>query len=364
MSGGKPWGGPYSPKRPSGPSRPSRPERASGGRAPTQERSDRLPPTESLPVYGQAREEKRGAPDARRESPFERPSASASRDDWRTRLSSPSAKVYDAAERQRRAAGRRARRIPWFGLPFLFAAFGGLVNGAPGLMIANLGAWALMALGAHLIGEGQKAQEAYDARAIAAPPSLPRKLLGALAVGLGVGIGGSLAFGLLMGGAVGLVAAALSVFAFGLDPMKAKGDPGADVTVSDLDAALNEARGRVAALEGVARNLKDRSLGTAIREITDQTNMILTRIEQDPNDLRRSRKFLKVYLDGVLEAARKYERAQVNVSPDTEWSFRKLLRDMRQVAAEHYDKLLHDDRTDLEVEIEVLADRLKHEAGI
>lgn len=364
--GGKPWGGPYSPKRPS---RPSRPE----SRAPTSlgDRADRLPPTESLPVYG----EERAAPKSSA-SPFEQPvrrssasserpaPASAPRDDWRSRLTS-SAKPYDAAERLRRRDSARARRIPWFGLPFLFAAFGSLATGSPGQMLAFLGAWALLALGSHLIVEGQKAQEAYDARSLAAAPSLPRKLLGSLAVGLGVGLAGVVAFGFFSGAAVGLVAGALSAFVFGADPMRAKGDATiSDVSISDLDAALTEARGKVAALEGVARNLKDRSLATPLREIGDQTQLILKRIEEDPGDLRRSRKFLKVYLDGVLEAARKYERAQANVDPEMEWKFRKLLRDMRQVAAEHYDKLLHDDRTDLDVEIEVLADRLKHEAGV
>ncbi len=365
--GGKPWGGPYSPKRPSRPSRPeSRDAPRDSSRVFSPERPDRLPPTESLPVYGE--EAKSSAsplerPAPRRQTPFERP-AEPRRDDWRARLTS-SARPYDAAERERRRDSSRAKRIPWFGLPILFAAFGGLVTGNPGSMLAFLGAWALLALGSHLIGEGQKAQAAYDARSVAAPPSSPRKLLGSASVGLGVALAGALAFGIFSGAALGLAAGALSVFIFGLDPMKAKGDATlAGVSLSDLDAALEEARGKVAALEGVARNLKDRSLGSSIREVTDQTQMILKRIEEDPNDLRRSRKFLRVYLDGVLEASRKYERAQVNVDPETEWKFRKLLRDMRQVAVEHYDKLLHDDKTDLDVEIEVLADRLKHEAGV
>lgn len=357
MSGGKPWGGPYSPKRPS---RPSRPESRAESRT-TAKTPDSLPRTESLPVYGErGRGQERPAPERRS---LEAPSAAAPRDDWRNRLTSP-AKTYDAAERLRRRDAGRARRIPWLGLPILLAALFGLVTGSPGLLVGNLGAWALLALGAHLIGQGQKAQEAYDARSMAAAPSLPRKLLGSLAVGAGVGLAATLAFG-LMGPVMGFLSAGLALFAFGVDPMRAKGDAKiTDVSITDLDAALTEARGRTTELDRIARALKDRSLGDAVREVNRETERILQRIEQDPGDLRRSRKFLKVYLDGVLEAARKYERAQTNVDPETEWKFRKLLRDMRQVAAEHYENLLNDDKTDLDVEIEVLADRLKHEAGV
>ncbi len=355
MSGGKPWGGPYSPK----PTAP-RPET----------RGDRLPPTENLPVYGEEPQDDRAA------SPFERPAparpAAASRpnspksDDWRSRLSS-AAVTYDDAERARRRAARRATMLPWFASPFLLAAFVAIAGGNPVMMAANLGIWGLIAFGAHLIGEGIKAQTAYEARSFAAAPALPRKLLGSLAAGLGVGLGAWLTagFGLVSGLIVGGLAAAGLAFSFGLDPTRAKGDGAAlGLSHEDLDAALTEARGRVAALDAVARNLKDRSLGEAIREVMGQTNQILARIEQDPNDLRRSRKFLKVYLDGVLEAAKKYERAQSNVDPETEWKFRRLLRDMKQTAVEHYEKLLDDDKTDLDVEIEVLADRLKHEAGV
>jgi hypothetical protein len=89
---------------------------------------------------------------------------------------------------------------------------------------------------------------------------------------------------------------------------------------------------------------------------------ILKRIEEDPRDLRRARKFLVVYLDGAGEVAEKYVAYQqkgeaASFAP----RFTALLEEMERVSAEQHEKLLHNDTLDLDVQIQVLNDRLKKE---
>ncbi|MGB3278783.1 MAG: hypothetical protein WBA92_06290, partial [Pseudorhodobacter sp.] len=80
-------------------------------------------------------------------------------------------------------AGFRSNLLFFLPLPFLWNAF----HGTPVTLILGLIAAALMLLGAWLTREGLFAQEAYEARRVARRPALPRKIIGAILVGTGIG---------------------------------------------------------------------------------------------------------------------------------------------------------------------------------
>ena len=85
-------------------------------------------------------------------------------------------------------------------------------------------------------------------------------------------------------------------------------------------------------------------------------------MEEDPRDLRRARKFLSVYLKGARDAAVKYAAAhEKRDDPEITRQFGLLLTDLEKSFTDQREKLLLDDRADLEVEIEVLRDRLKQD---
>jgi len=75
---------------------------------------------------------------------------------------------------------------------------------------------------------------------------------------------------------------------------------------------------------------------------------------------------LVVYLDSALEATQKYARSQNNLGSEntTYIKFRSLLDDMERAFDHQHEKLLKNDRIDLDVEIEVLADQLKAESRL
>jgi hypothetical protein len=85
-------------------------------------------------------------------------------------------------------------------------------------------------------------------------------------------------------------------------------------------------------------------------------------VEEDPRDLSRAKRYLNVYLKGAEEATRKYaENHQRLNDPKIREDYLALLADLDASFGRGRETLLLDDRTDLEVEIEVLRDRLGQE---
>jgi len=263
----------------------------------------------------------------------------------------------------------RFRKRTWFlvvaATPLLFAAVGALVSGNAIGMATSLGLFAFFAFGAYLIRQGGEAEEAYLDRTYASPPATPRKLVGSLVLGAATAMTGLFGWdiGVIQSVGMGALAAGASVLTFGFDPLRAKGEISlSGVTPRMVEEAMTEAQERIEGIERAAADIVDAPLRDRLAKITARSRDILARIEQDPSDLRRARKFLKVYLDGALEATRKYARSQHDLGDsDMYLKFRSLLDDMQATFDQQHEKLLTNDRIDLDVEIDVLAERLNRE---
>jgi hypothetical protein len=85
-------------------------------------------------------------------------------------------------------------------------------------------------------------------------------------------------------------------------------------------------------------------------------------IENDPRDLTAARKYLSVYLMGARDATVKfadiYTRGR---DKDARKDYVQLLDDLEANFTARTQKMLTDDRSDLNVEIEVLRERLARE---
>jgi hypothetical protein len=88
-------------------------------------------------------------------------------------------------------------------------------------------------------------------------------------------------------------------------------------------------------------------------------------VEQDPRDLGRARTFLSVYLLGLRDATVKFadlwRRSGDAAARD---KYEALLGDLESSFATHRAGLLEDNRSDLDVEIEVLRERLQQDGLI
>jgi 5-bromo-4-chloroindolyl phosphate hydrolysis protein len=269
--------------------------------------------------------------------------------------------------RNRRAArvSVRARLLYLAPLPLLFAGLGAIGRGSAGEMLVEIGGFAALMLAAFMVNEGLKAEAAYDARAVARPPAIPRKLLAALLTGLAVAAVGALSLGQgIVGGAVfGAVAGAALIAAFGLDPMKKKGLEGVDAFATERVAkAIDEAEGLLRTTLAAAQRIGDRRLEGRIERLCAQAREVFRVVEQDPRDLTRARKFLNVYLVGLRDATVKFADLWGR-SRDREVlvKYEDLIGDLETSFNRHRTDLLEDNRSDLDVEIEVLRDRLQQD---
>ena len=257
-----------------------------------------------------------------------------------------------------------ARLMYVWPLPLLLTGIGAM--GRPVEMIRELGAFAVLILAAWLLNEGIRAKNEYDARKIARPPAIPRKMFAAILVGAAVTVAaysGLTALSPISAGLVGIVASAAHLIAFGFDPVKKKGMTGHDDFASERAAsAIDKAEVTVRETLDAARRIGDRQLEGRVERLMASAREVFARVEEDPRDLPRARKFMTVYLAGARDATAKfadvYSRSK---DADARAKYESLLSDLETNFADKREQLLLDDRTDLDVEIEVLQERLQRE---
>ena len=244
--------------------------------------------------------------------------------------------------------------------PFIFKAFAG----TPAALFSGFGAAGLLMLAAWLTREGVKAHAEYDARKIARRPAIPRKVFGACLTGAG-----------LMTGAVlwqanevtlflfGMLGAALHLGSFGLDPMRGKGMEGIDTFQTDRVArAVTEGEGYIAGMKDAILRARDGALETRVGHFADTARALFRQVENDPGDLTDARKYMSVYLMSARDATAKFADVYAT-SRDAKAraDYDALLTDLESNFAGRTTALLSNNHTDLDVEIQVLRDRLKLE---
>ena len=246
-------------------------------------------------------------------------------------------------------------------LPLLFTAFS---QGALG-MAADFAAFGVLILAFWLLREGLRAEAAYVRRPVARRPAIPRKTFALVLTAAGAalaawrpgeGLGAPLIYGALAG--------VLHGAAFGFDPMRDKGAAtAAERAERDrMEAKLGQARATLRAIETAAAGLGDREIALRVAGFGDAAQAMFRQIEKDPRDMRAARRYLGVYLSGALAATEKFaalpSAARTGAARD---EYLALLGDLESSFAAQSERLLFDDRSALEVEIEVLRDRLQRD---
>lgn len=245
--------------------------------------------------------------------------------------------------------------------PFLFKAFAGTTPA----LFSGLGAAGLLMLAAWLTREGVKAQAEYEARKIARRPAIPRKIFGAAITGAGLMTGAMVwqanpvalfAFGML--------GAALHLGAFGPDPLRGKGMEGQDTFQTDRVArAVTEGEGFLAGMKDAILRANDAALEARVARFADIARGLFRQVENDPGDLTAARKYLSVYLMGACDATAKFADVYAaSRDPKARADYVALLADLETNFAARTTDLLSNDHTNLDIEIQVLRDRLKLES--
>jgi len=257
-------------------------------------------------------------------------------------------------------AGGRANLMFFVPLPLVPRAF----FSGPAEMATALVALGLLLLAAWLTREGLKAEDAWEARKIARRPAIPRKMMGSALTGAGLFLAG-------LGPEAGFFAPAIYAvlgtllhgFAFGLDPMKDKGMDGVDTFQQDRVAkVVEEAEQHLKAMSEAITRTGDRRLQARVERFEGTVREMFRTVEEDPRDLTAARKYLVVYLLGARDATVKFADLYARTRETAARAdYESLLDDLETHFAARTRALMQDDRTDLDVEIEVLRDRLQRE---
>ena len=268
----------------------------------------------------------------------------------------------EAAVDQRaiQAAGSRGRLLY---VPPILLVLTSLNNGPTTLVTALIGG-GVLTLAAWLLQEGLRAEAAYDMRRIARRPALPRKMLASALTGIGVAIAAFTGDSGVIGSVLyGVAALGLHVAAFGIDPLKDKRMEGVDTFQQDRVArVVDTAEAHLDVMKSQIAALGDRKLELRVAGFQAIARRMIRTVEEDPRDLTGARKFLGVYLMGARDATIKFvDLYQRNKDPDARTKYEALLDDLEQNFAARTEKMLLDDRSDMDIEINVLRDRLQRE---
>lgn len=272
----------------------------------------------------------------------------------------PEAPARPRVPARRSKIGARVNLLFFLPLPMAITAFGKDPTG----LALSLVAFGMMIAAAWLLREGLKAEEAYESRKVARRPAFPRKIFASVLTGLGLGLAGyANGVGIPAVALFAILGSILHSLAFGLDPLSDKGAEGIDMFQTDRVArAVEQAEEHLSAMTDAIRRVEDRGLEREVEAFQATARDMFRRVEEDPRDLTAARKYLSVYLQGARDATIKFADLYSR-RPDAQArsDYTALLHDLSANFTAQTDAMLLDDRSDLDVEIEVLQDRLARE---
>ncbi|MCP1169247.1 5-bromo-4-chloroindolyl phosphate hydrolysis family protein, partial [Limimaricola sp. ASW11-118] len=218
-----------------------------------------------------------------------------------------------------------------------------------------------------LLRDGLRAEAEWRARAVARRPAWPRKMMASGLTGIGVALAAWSGDGGIIGAALyGLAASGLHVAAFGIDPMSDKRIEGVDDHQQDRVAkVVDEAESYLAQMREAVSALRDRRLDERVTAFQARAREMIRTVERDPRDLTQARRYLGVYLMGARDASVKFaDLWSRNRDSAARAEYESLLTDLDANFAARTETMLLSDRTDMDIEIRVLRDRLAREGVV
>lgn len=264
-----------------------------------------------------------------------------------------------AEDRRVDAAGARSNLLF---IPAVLEAVLSLGGGASGMAL-GLAAALAMGLGAWMTREGLRAHAAYDARTVARRPAFPRKIAGGILIGVGVGLAALSGTPVLGAVLYGVIALALHLGAFGLDPLHDKRIDGIDTFEQDRVArVVDEAEEYLAAMRDRIGKLGDRDLEGRVMAFQAMARRMIRSVQEDPRELPEAKKYLIVYLMGARDATARFaELYGRKRDEEARRDYEALLADLESNFESRTAKLLEGGREAMDIEIKVLRDRLARE---
>ena len=181
--------------------------------------------------------------------------------------------------------------------------------------------------------------------------------------GLGLAIGAYVPGAEIGAGIIGVAGALLHWLSFGPDPMRDKGMEGVDTFQQDrAQRIVAEGEAHLKAMQDAILRTGDRRLEARVALFAATARDMFARVEEDPGDIAAARRYLGIYLQGARDATVKFSDLYAQThDPRARQDYENLLNDLETEFAARTRKLIEGGRTDLDIEIGVLRDRLARE---
>ncbi len=259
----------------------------------------------------------------------------------------------------------RLRTYRAFAIPMFVAGFLSILGGHPIAALSCIGAGLGVLASAHITKDGLIAESEYHSRVISRAPALPRKTIGALIMGASVSIGSWLGaeVNMITSIGVGAIATIGMVMSFGLDPIRAKGLAGVNQHEASRAAdAIDKAEALLKEIREMAVAFKDRRLRLDVENLAISAEDMFQSIENDPGEYRNARRYLSVYLEGARDATSQFINLPKNQqSAEATAKYTALVRELDTGFRQKSQLMLEDNRNSLDIEIDVLRERLASE---
>lgn len=270
------------------------------------------------------------------------------------------------AEGSHRLPPTRAILLYLLPLPLLVASLIALLSGFSFHAVAIAVAFAMAMFAATLVRKGLDIEhEARRRKIVRRSSTLPYKTFGASVLGVAMFVAALFGarYSILSSILVGLAACFGCWLVYGRDPARGKADYSAvGVTSEEVLDILNEADAKITLIEDARARIHNVELKDRLRDIIAGVREIMGIVEDDPADLRRARKFLRVYLDGAQRVTQGYaDTHKYGDEGVLEENFSNVLTTIETVIAEQKEKLRENNLTELDVQIEVLQLQLEKE---
>lgn len=261
-----------------------------------------------------------------------------------------------------RSTGTLLYVLPFFAIP---ATIKGFITGNLAGILINASGYALFVLAANLLRRGLMAEAIYNEKRVTHAPKWPLKTCAAILVALTTffiawqgaqntfSVSVAFGFGALLG----------MYLTYGFDPRAEKSVTGPHgFSTMEINKTINEAETVIQGIEKANKLIRNTEFNQRIDRICETARSILIELENNPATIRRTKKFLLIYLDGASKVTSGYAATHQQINSIVlEQNFRNLLDSIETVFKDQKAKLLEEDLFDLDVQMEVLANQLKNE---
>lgn len=250
-----------------------------------------------------------------------------------------------------------------FLLPLFFAVIFALFGLNLKAMLLNSVAFLMMYATMKVSLKGFEQEDLYLETTLTKAPKIPFKQIAAYMLALTVFYAATIAGNDTLFEALFLAVISFVGFwlYYGFDPRKDKLKDFGDISSELVLKMLNETEEKIRIITKDAKKIDDHTLSVKIDLAVKKSNAILEALVDDPKDIRVARKFLVVYLDGILDVIRSYNSVEEkHVTVKTREKMLVLMDDVEERFQKELNRLKANNQFDLEVNIDTLKEQIKH----